>query len=634
MAVSFSGNSLDARPSSADAPPLGSDDAWQRLLGAKSDEAFCAAWLALLCAQLRDVTAAVVLLQSADASSFTPVALWPEAPRDLSHFGAVAQTALGEQRGVVKRASDQPNASWHIAYPLGGENAVVGAIALEVPHRSEPALQDLLRRLHWGLGILQERLGKRAFSTTQNKLRRLGSVVEVVAAAVGEAPLQQTLFDVANVVARELGATRVAIGLVERQAVRVAAMSDAAWFEKNTQAVKHYAAAMEEALDQLATIQYAPAAAVRSADTAPDTAVLPASPTHAALAQTAGARSLVSTPLLAGTKCIGVVTAERHEDPPFGAAELDWLDALASLLPGAIGQKQRAERGLFARLRDDVRKVLARFFGPRYLTWKLCGSLAVILVAALVLVQVDYRVRAKTVIEGEIQRAAVAPFEGYVAASYVRAGDVVRKGQVLCALEDRDLKLERDRWASEHEQRLRELREMMANHDLAQVQIIGAQARQAEAQLNLVSEKLARARVLAPFDGIVITGDLSQLIGSPVETGKKLFEVAPLAGYRVILQVDENEIRNVRPGQSGHLLVAGIAGEPLRFRVSKVTPVANAEDGRNFFRVEAQLSEAPSMLRPGMQGVGKIDAGERRLWWVLTHSFTDWLRITLWRWMP
>jgi multidrug efflux pump subunit AcrA (membrane-fusion protein) len=164
--------------------------------------------------------------------------------------------------------------------------------------------------------------------------------------------------------------------------------------------------------------------------------------------------------------------------------------------------------------------------------------------------------------------------------------------------------------------------------------VIGAQLRQAEAQLALVNEKLARSRVTAPFDGVVISGDLSQLIGSPVEPGKKLFEIAPLKGYRMILQVDETEIRNVQVGQSGRLLISGIAVEPIPFRVSKVTPVATAEDGRNFFRVEATLARSPPNLRPGMQGVGKISTGERRLWWIVSHSFTDWLRVTLWKWMP
>jgi hypothetical protein len=39
-------------------------------------------------------------------------------------------------------------------------------------------------------------------------------------------------------------------------------------------------------------------------------------------------------------------------------------------------------------------------------------------------------------------------------------------------------------------------------------------------------------------------------------------------------------------------------------------------------------------LRPGMEGVGKVEVGERKVLWVWTHGLTDWLRLALWRWMP
>ena len=117
-----------------------------------------------------------------------------------------------------------------------------------------------------------------------------------------------------------------------------------------------------------------------------------------------------------------------------------------------------------------------------------------------------------------------------------------------------------------------------------------------------------------------------------MKKGEVLFSVAPLNSYRVILEVDEREIDQVRPGQQGELALSGLPHQLHSFEVERILPISTAADGQNFFRVEAALRESAGLLRPGMAGVGKIDAGERRLIWIWGHELTDWLRLTLWRW--
>lgn len=205
---------------------------------------------------------------------------------------------------------------------------------------------------------------------------------------------------------------------------------------------------------------------------------------------------------------------------------------------------------------------------------------------------------------------------------------------MLATLDDRDLQLEQVRWRSEQEQTRRKYQEAQARHERASASVLGAQLNQIAAQLALVEEKLARTRIQAPFDGLVVTGDLSQLLGAPVTQGKVLFEIAPLDRYRVILKVDERDIRYVTEGQKGQLALSGLTQERLGFTISKVTPVATAEEGGNFFRVEAQLEEPGIPLRPGMEGIGKSTVGEGKLGWLWTRRLLDWVRLTCWRWLP
>jgi len=68
----------------------------------------------------------------------------------------------------------------------------------------------------------------------------------------------------------------------------------------------------------------------------------------------------------------------------------------------------------------------------------------------------------------------------------------------------------------------------------------------------------------------------------------------------------------------------------MAFVVERVTPMAAVKNGRNTFEVEAKLVDSSLFLRPGLQGVAKIEAGPRPVFWSLTYRIVDWLRLTLW----
>ena len=237
-------------------------------------------------------------------------------------------------------------------------------------------------------------------------------------------------------------------------------------------------------------------------------------------------------------------------------------------------------------------------------------------------------------VEGVVQRAIAAPFNGYIKEAPFRAGDIVKAQQVIGRFDDRELRLERVKLVSQREQYNKQYREAMAKHDRTQTEIIGAQTAQAQAQLALVEEQLSRAEMIAPFDGFIVTGDLSQSLGSPVERGQVLFEIAPLDGYRIALNVDERDIGYVSIGQQGELAVSSMPSEHFAFTVTKITPVNVAKEGKNFFKVEANMDQDARRLRPGMEGVGKIYVDERKLIWIWTHAFIDWVRLMAWTWLP
>ncbi|MDO1527462.1 HlyD family efflux transporter periplasmic adaptor subunit [Fulvimonas sp. R45] len=604
-------------PQAREARPAG---AWERFLAAGTSDTFCSAWLALLCEKFPAVQQAAVLVEASDGQSFVPIAVWPTASTDMGRMGAAVQQALGGRRIVVQPVPEHAGLT-HVAMPLRSGERLVGAVALEGAF-DEAARPALLRELHWGSAWLANMFGQRELEAAQQASERSLGVLETIAVALRHPHFQQALFELCNTLRQRFGCSRVAIGLVRDARARLAALSETATFEKSSPMVRAYAEAMDEACD-LGQAVHTLAAGGGDNYRA-----------HNALLQRVGAGALISIPVDHQARTIAVLLLEREDAAPFDDAERRWLETFSSLFSPVVAQRRDAERHSLQRLGDEIRRGWAAVVGPRYLLWKAGALLAAIAVALLVWLPVPYRVSAKTVTEGAIQRVAAAPFEGYLAASFARAGDVVRKGQTLARLDDHDLRVEQARWSSERDQYRNKLREAMAGHDLTAIRVVTAQLDEAQAQLDLTDDKLAHASVTAPYDGVVVTGDLSQQIGTPVEAGKKLFEIAPLHSYRIILEVDERDIGQVRVGQSGELVMSGLAGDPMPFTVAKIMPVATTQDGKNFYRVEARLKHDSSLLLPGMEGVGKVSIGKRTLGWVLLHRLFDWLRVALWRWSP
>jgi multidrug resistance efflux pump len=180
--------------------------------------------------------------------------------------------------------------------------------------------------------------------------------------------------------------------------------------------------------------------------------------------------------------------------------------------------------------------------GPRHVALKLVGADRALALAFFSIVDGDYMITADASLEGKVQRAVTAAMQGYIVEARARAGDIVREGDVLAAMDTRDLRLERQKVLSQGAQQESERRQAIAEGNRARAAILEAQSGQVRAQLTLIDEQISRAQLVAPFDAVVVKGDLSQSLGAAVERGNVLFELAPLDTYRVIMKVDERDI--------------------------------------------------------------------------------------------
>lgn len=601
--------------------------AWARFSANTDIHEFSRSWLTILCGQLDRVSGALLLLEGEQAGSYRAAAVWPRANSNMQHLGPAAERALVERRGVViapdgssPPSADQPA---YVAYPIEVGSTLHGAVVLDLPPSTEAVLQQALRTVHWGIAWLIDQFRRQLLVASEARLSNLALASDMVATALQERRFSPSALAAVNDLAARFRCERVSLGLERAGNIEVLAISHTANFDRKSNLVRLIGEAMEEVLDLDVPVIYP----------APDGDEL-GTIAHGELAREVKSTAICSVPLTEGNQSVGVLTLERTGAEHFTEQEFALCKTVGLMLGPILTLKRDNERGEWQRLRDRVSGGARALFGPRRPGIKLIALLVAALLAFFSFATGEYRVSAKTVIEGAVQRAVVAPFNGYIAKAKVRAGDTVKKGQVLAQLDDRDLKLEATRARSALEQLKRKNRQALAAQDRVAMAILSAQIRESKAKLALIDEQLARDTLVAPFKGLVVAGDLSQLLGTPVKRGKVLFEVAPLTAYRVILKVDERDITHIKVGQHGELALSGLPHQRLPFTVKLITPVSTPEDGRNDFRVEARIDHPSRMLRPGMEGVGKVDVGKRRLIWIWTHRLVDWMRLEFWDWQP
>ena len=603
---------------------------WRQFAEATTPREFCQSWLPLQCRMLTGIRCAMVLLGEADSGPYTPVAVWPDAKLSMHHLTGAAESALKERRGLLIESNSQPTPenpspeNFQIAYPIEISGQLHGVVVLGVEQEDKKEVQTAMRQLHWGAAWLEVLIRRSAAVKSDQVTGRLQKLFDLVASAVEHDRFREATMAFVTQLATRLECDRVSMGFKKGNHVRVDVLSHSAEFGKQTNLMRAIESAMEEAIDQNAVIVFPP-----PEETEPLVTRL-----HADLARLFESGAICTLPLEAEDKCFGGLLLERPADKPFDQATVELCESLAMLVGPIFNSKRMDERWLIQKALDTLTRQLKRLFGPRYLIRKLLVMALITLTVFFSVFRIDYRVSAPALIEGEVQRVVAAPYDGYIKEAPVRPGDVVQTDELMCLLDDRELNLERIKWATEKRQVTKELHSAMAEHDRSQIRILRAKIDQAEAQLALIEEQLARTKVVAPFTGVVMSGDLSQSLGAPVERGQVLYEVAPLDEFRVIVQVDERDIRDIKVGQQSDLVLPSMPGEVFAFLIEKITPVSTAEEGRNYFRVEGRLPDIPAQLQPGMEGIAKITIDRRRLIWVWTHKAIDWGRMQLWRWWP
>jgi Barrel-sandwich domain of CusB or HlyD membrane-fusion/GAF domain len=601
--------------SSPDTPEL-----WAEFTSACSEQEYYKSWLGVQSGFVTEAVQSLLVIGTVD-QQFAPVAGWPEKGSDPQRLADVVERVLEEKCGLLVELPE--TTTYAIAYPLLVDEKLSGVVAMEIGVQNQLALRKAMEQLQWGVSWLELLIRRRRNEEDQVVLQRLKTAVDMLAVTLGEESFSAAAMTFTTELAAAAQCERVSLGFLRGERLKLQAVSHSAEVDHKMNLTRGIERVMDEAILQRREIVFP----------AIDDEELICRE-HEALSRQQSMSSIITFPFFGQGRYFGAMTCERAAAEPFSERDIEFFRAVTALVGPALESKYLNDQPLLFQIKMAGKKQLERFFGARYYGRKLALFVVLGLIAFFSFAQGDYLLRADTSLEGAIRRAIVVPFNGFIDQASARAGDLVEEGALLCSLDDRDLRLEKLAKSSQHRQLERQYQEAVSKHDRARAKIIRAQQEQAQAELNLLDAKLARTRLTAPFAGLLVSGDLSQRLGSAVEQGEALFEITPLDAYRVILKVDERRIADVQTGQQGTLVLSSLPGREYHLTVSKITPIAKAEEGRNYFRVEANLETVDEQLRPGMEGIGKVFIDRRNLLSIWTRDMLEWLRLTFWKWSP
>ncbi|MEO7319043.1 MAG: efflux RND transporter periplasmic adaptor subunit [Chthoniobacteraceae bacterium] len=214
---------------------------------------------------------------------------------------------------------------------------------------------------------------------------------------------------------------------------------------------------------------------------------------------------------------------------------------------------------------------------------------------------------------------------GRVKVLRVQPGDLVKEGDVLVEIDDRDLLSEKESALTEIEGAKLTMQRAKNNFDrgkeLADSKLVSQEVfdnlnseyaiaqnglTKAERKLQLVEDRLRKTKVLAAMDGTVLAAGVPLVEGqvviaaASVNSGTTLMTIANLSKLLVDMQINQVDYRALSPNQIVKLRAESLKDIEMEAKISFISPVAVAKNSVKGFQVKALIDRPHERLRPGM----------------------------------
>ena len=173
---------------------------------------------------------------------------------------------------------------------------------------------------------------------------------------------------------------------------------------------------------------------------------------------------------------------------------------------------------------------------------------------------------------------------------------LVESGDVARSAYDQQ-KAQRDQLRQQYEAQL-----AAANQNYAAIATARAAAQSVAVQVEQARKGVRDVRILAPISGFV--SDRPADVGEYLSTSTKVATIVRTNPLRLRIDIPEQAISNVRPGQSVSVTISSYPDQNFAGRVARISPNVTATS--RTLTVEAEVENAGGLLKPGQFATVRI----------------------------
>jgi multidrug resistance efflux pump len=166
------------------------------------------------------------------------------------------------------------------------------------------------------------------------------------------------------------------------------------------------------------------------------------------------------------------------------------------------------------------------------------------------------------------------------------------------------------------------------------VEAAQAEVRRIQQEFTYAQNRNQSANLFMPLDGQIVDAYLKQKVGTYVDQGETFALVQDSRTLLGEMEIPEYDAGEITVGTRTEVKLLAYPNMPLSGSVVSIEPITTEEEYGLVFKALIEFTNTEGNLKPGMSGYGKIDAGEKPLFILLTRPLMRFLQIEIWSWLP